>query len=46
MARVAIVTDSSADLTPDMRASGRVTVIPAPLAAIRGRVATLHDAEG
>ena len=29
-----------------MRASGRVTVIPAPLAAIRGRVATLHDAEG
>ena len=46
MARVAIVTDSSADLTPDMRASGRITVVPAPLAAIRGRAATLHDAEG
>jgi DegV family protein with EDD domain len=40
MARVAIVTDSSADLTPEMRASGRVTVVPAPPTAIRSRVAT------
>ena len=46
MARVAIVTDSSADLTPDMRASGRITVVPAPLAAIRGRAPTLHELEG
>jgi DegV family protein with EDD domain len=46
MTRVAIVTDSSADLTPEMRASGRVTVVPAPLAAIRGRAPALHDLEG
>src|SRR5215218_7367491 len=46
MARVAIVTDSSADLTPDMRASGRITVVPAPLAAIRGRALALLDSEG
>ena len=46
MARVAIVTDSSADLTPDMRASGRITVVPAPLAAIRGHALALLDSEG
>ena len=46
MARVAIVTDSSADLTPDMGVSGRVTVVPAPLAAIRGRAPTLRNGEG
>jgi DegV family protein with EDD domain len=46
MARVAIVTDSSADLTPDMRAGGQVTVVPAPLAAFRGRAGTLRDVEG
>jgi DegV family protein with EDD domain len=46
MARVAIVTDSSADLTPDMRARGRITVVPAPLAAIRGRALALLDSEG
>ena len=45
MARVAIVTDSSADLTPDMRASGRVTVVPAPLAAFRDRAPTFGDVE-
>jgi len=36
MTRVAIVTDSSADLAPEMRASGRITVVPMTLAAIRG----------
>jgi DegV family protein with EDD domain len=46
MARVAIVTDSSADLTPDMRAGGQVTVVPAPLSAFRGRAGTLRDVEG
>jgi DegV family protein with EDD domain len=46
MARVAIVTDSSADLTPDMRASGRITVVPAPLADIRGQALALPDSEG
>jgi DegV family protein with EDD domain len=37
MARVAIVTDSSADLTPEMRASSGITVVPAPFAALPGR---------
>jgi DegV family protein with EDD domain len=46
MARIAIVTDSSADLTPDMRASGRVTVVPVPLATIRGRTPLPQDPEG
>jgi DegV family protein with EDD domain len=46
MARVAIVTDSSADLTLDMRASGPITVVPAPLAAIRGGAPALFDFEG
>jgi DegV family protein with EDD domain len=46
MARVAIVTDSSADLTPGMRASGRITVVPAPLAAIRGCALALLNSEG
>jgi len=45
MARVAIVTDSSADLTPEMRAGGRITVVPAPTAALPGRAATPPDAE-
>jgi DegV family protein with EDD domain len=42
MARVAIVTDSSADLTPDMRASGPVTVVPVPIAAIGDRTLFPH----
>ena len=46
MARIAIVTDSSADLTPDMAASGWITVVPAPLAAIWGRAPALHDPKG
>jgi DegV family protein with EDD domain len=46
MARVAIVTDSSADLTPEMSAGGWITVVPAPLAAIWGRAPALHDPEG
>jgi DegV family protein with EDD domain len=46
MTRIAIVTDSSADLAPDMRASGQITVVPAPLAAIRGRAPAFHDLEG
>jgi DegV family protein with EDD domain len=45
MARVAIVTDSSADLTPDMGASGWITVVPAPLDAIWARAPALHDPE-
>ena len=46
MARVAIVTDSSADLAPEMRASGRIAVIPATRAAIRGRAPALQHLEG
>lgn len=46
MARVAIVTDSSADLAPEMSASGRITVVPATLAAIRDRAPALHHQEG
>ena len=46
MARVAIVTDSSADLAPEMTASGRITVVPAMLAAIRGRAPALQHREG
>ena len=45
MARIAIVTDSSADLAPDMAASGSITVVPAPLAAIWGSAPALHDSE-
>jgi DegV family protein with EDD domain len=45
MARIAIVTDSTADLTPDMRASGGITVVPAPFAAVPGRAATSRDIE-
>lgn len=45
MARIAIVTDSSSDLTPAM-ASGRITVVPVPIAldaaALRGRAPGLH----
>ena len=46
MARVAIVTDSSADLAPEMRASGRITVVPATLAAIYGHAPGLQHLEG
>ena len=46
MARIAIVTDSSADLTPEMRAGGRITVVPVPVAAVPGRAATPRDSEG
>ena len=46
MARVAIVTDSSADLAPEMRASGRITVVPATLAAIRGPAPAQQNLEG
>src|ERR671910_2589718 len=46
MARIAIVTDSSADLTPEMRAGGRITVVPVPFAAVPGRAATPRDIEG
>jgi DegV family protein with EDD domain len=46
MARIAIVTDSSADLTPEMRAGGRITVVPAPVAAVPGRAAMARDVEG
>jgi DegV family protein with EDD domain len=46
MVRTAIVTDSSADLTPEMRAGGRITVVPAPFAAVPGRAATPRDIEG
>jgi DegV family protein with EDD domain len=46
MARIAIVTDSTADLTPDMRASGGIMVVPAPFAAMPGRAATSRDGEG
>jgi DegV family protein with EDD domain len=46
MARIAIVTDSTADLTLEMRASGRITVVPAPLAVVPGRAATPRDVEG
>ena len=46
MARIAIVTDSSADLTPEMRAGGRITVVPVPVAAVPGRAATPRDGEG
>ena len=45
MARVAIVTDSSADLSPVMRASGPITVVPATLAAIRGRAPAFQHLE-
>jgi len=45
MARVAIVTDSSADLAPELRASGRITVVPATLAAIRGGAPALEHLE-
>src|SRR5918994_767979 len=46
MARIAIVTDSSADLTPEMRAGGRITVVPAPFAAVPGRTAMPRNGEG
>ena len=46
MARIAIVTDSSADLTPEMRAGGRITVVPVPVAAVPGRAAAPRDSEG
>jgi DegV family protein with EDD domain len=46
MARVAIVTDSSADLAPEMRASGRITVVPATLAAILGHAPAPQHLEG
>jgi DegV family protein with EDD domain len=46
MARVAIVTDSSADLAPELRASGRITVVPATLADIRGGAPALEHLEG
>jgi DegV family protein with EDD domain len=46
MARVAIVTDSSADLAPEVGASGRITVVPVTLAAIRGRAPALQHLEG
>jgi DegV family protein with EDD domain len=46
MARVAIVTDSSADLAPEMRASGQITVVPAMLAASRDRAPALQPLEG
>ena len=46
MARVAIVTDSSADLAPEMRASGPITVVPATLSAIRGHAPALLQLEG
>jgi len=45
MTRVAIVTDSSADLTPEMRAGGRITVIPIPTTAIPSRAAMPRDVE-
>src|SRR5215212_1008542 len=46
MARIAFVTDSSADLTPEMRAGGRITVVQAPFAAVPGRAALPRDVEG
>jgi len=46
MARVAIVTDSSADLAPEMRASGRITVVPATLVAIHAHAPGLQHLEG
>ena len=46
MARIAFVTDSSADLTPEMRAGGRITVVRAPFAAVPGRAALPRDVEG
>src|SRR5918997_4758274 len=45
MARIAIVTDSSADLTPEMRAGGRITVVPAPFAAVPDRAAIPYDVD-
>jgi DegV family protein with EDD domain len=46
MARVAIVTDSSADLAPEMRARGRITVVPATPTDIRGHHPALQQLEG
>jgi DegV family protein with EDD domain len=46
MARTAIVTDSSADLSPSMQAGGRITVVPEPFAVVAGRAAPPHDVEG
>jgi DegV family protein with EDD domain len=43
MARIAIVTDSSADLSTEMRAGGRITVVPAPIAIVSGRAAVPSD---
>src|SRR3954469_5498636 len=46
MARVAIVTDASADLAPETRASSSITVVPVTLTAIRGRAPALQHLEG
>jgi DegV family protein with EDD domain len=46
MARVAIVTDASADLAPETRASGSITVVPVTLTAIHGRAPALQHLEG
>ena len=49
MTRVAIVTDSSADLAPSVAAGSRITVVPAAIrlgaSAVRGRAASLWGAE-
>jgi DegV family protein with EDD domain len=46
MARVAIVTDSSADLTPELRVGGQIAVVPVPFTAVPGRAATPRDVAG